>query len=80
MPRFTLRPGGPRDPSHEFDLCARCAVEASVLQAVLAKKAGVPLADALSVPHGTIAHTSYDFSPRPLPCLSCARILSAEDD
>ena len=80
MPRYTLSPGGPREPRNEFDLCARCAREEAVLQAVLAKKAGVPLAEALAVPHGTIGHTSYDFSPRPLPCLSCARILSAEDD
>lgn len=80
MPRFTLSPERPGEPPIEFDLCARCTREESVMQAVLAKKAGVPLADALAVPHHTIGHTSYDFSTRPIPCLSCARSLSAEDD
>ncbi|MGI0131823.1 MAG: hypothetical protein ACREDK_01810 [Thermoplasmata archaeon] len=80
MPRFTLAPGGPRDATQEFDLCARCAGESSVLEAVLAKKAGVDLEHALATPHTTVTHPSYDFSPRPVPCLSCARILSAEDD
>ena len=80
MPRFALVVNGRPDPAQEFNLCGRCAVDASVLEAVFAKKAGVPLEEAQGVPRATVPHISYDFAPQPVPCLSCARILSAEDD
>lgn len=80
MPRFTLVPQGPPDPGQEFNLCSRCAQDPAVLEAVFAKKAGVPLQEADAVPRALVSHTSFDFAPQPVPCLSCARILSAEDD
>jgi hypothetical protein len=80
MPRFTLVLDGPPEPSREFNLCSRCAHDASVIEAVFAKKAGVPLQEANAVQRALVPHTSFDFAPQPVPCLSCARILSAEDD
>lgn len=51
-----------------------------MLNAVVARKLGVaqdatPKAEYERVPHG-----SYDFSPTPVVCAACGRLLSAEDD
>ena len=80
MPRFTTESSGARNPEREFDLCARCAAEPEVLRVVAAKKAGVAADVASSVTLVRLPHTSYDFSARPMPCISCARVLGAEDD
>ncbi len=81
MPRYTIDPGAAtRSPDREFDLCARCMVEPEIVRIVAVKKAGLPLGSEANPPVAKITHISYDFAPRPVPCISCGRVLSAEDD
>ncbi|HXQ48196.1 MAG TPA: hypothetical protein VN842_00245 [Thermoplasmata archaeon] len=80
MPRWTVRSDGSRDATKEFDLCARCSADPEVMRVVARKKAGEPLGEGASPAVLKLPHSSYDFAPRPVPCISCARILSAEDD
>jgi len=71
---------GSRDSRWEFDLCARCSAEAEVMRVATLKKLGLPTEGAAPLAPRSLPHVSYDFAPQPIPCLSCARILSAEDD
>lgn len=64
----------------EFDLCARCSGDGDILRTVVGGKMGIPFAEGDAVPVDRVPHRSYDFQPRPTPCVSCARILSSEDD
>ena len=81
MPRFQVDPApAPELGNGQFDLCARCAVDETVRVTVARKKAGLPLDSSETPAVVARSHTSYDFSPRPVPCVSCARILTAEDD
>ena len=80
MPRWTVQPDGARDAAKEFDLCARCSADPEVMRVVARKKADAPLGDGPTPDVRKLSHSSYDFAPRPVPCISCARILSAEDD
>jgi hypothetical protein len=80
MPRWTVQKDGPRDPAMEFDLCSRCSADPEVMRVVSRKKSGVPLGVGPGGDVRRLSHTSYDFAPRPVPCISCARVLSAEDD
>jgi hypothetical protein len=67
-------------PPGTFDLCARCANDAVVRRTVACKKAGIPSDSPLPPGLLSVPHTSFDFALKPMPCISCARILSAEDD
>jgi hypothetical protein len=81
MPRYTLDPGvDARGPDRQFDLCSRCAVEPEIIRVVAVKKSGLALGSEANPTVGKIPHTSYDFAPRPVPCISCGRVLSADDD
>jgi hypothetical protein len=80
MPRWTVQLEGPRDPAREFDLCARCSADPEVMRVVAGKKSGAPPGEPPLAAPRRIPHTSYDFAPRPVPCISCARVLGAEDD
>jgi hypothetical protein len=81
MPRFRTTPSAkPAAASIEFDLCARCAAEGEIIRTVVTGKLGVPAPDSTLPAAERIPHRSYDFQPRPTPCISCARILSSEDD
>jgi hypothetical protein len=81
MPRYTLDPGSEtRSPEREFDLCARCVEQTEIVRVVAIKKSGLPLGSDANPPVARIRHTSYDFAPRPIPCISCGRVLSADDD
>lgn len=81
MPRFRARaPRSPSEPPVEFDLCARCASDGEILRTVVSGKMGIPTESSVPPPVDQIPHRSYDFQPRPTPCISCARILSSEDD
>ena len=80
MPRWTVQKDGPRDPALEFDLCARCSADPEVMRVVAGRKSGAAPGDPPVVPPRRVARSSYDFSQHPVPCISCARILSAEDD
>jgi hypothetical protein len=79
MPRFRVRSTTP-PPAVEFDLCSRCALDGDIVRTVVQGKLGIPISDGDAPPVDRVAHRSYDFQPRPIPCLSCARILSSEDD
>jgi hypothetical protein len=70
----------PPDPVVEFDLCSRCAEDGDIVRTVVAGKLGLPVSAEGGPTVDRIPHRSYDFQPRPTPCLSCARILSSEDD
>ncbi|MCI4352771.1 MAG: hypothetical protein L3K14_05205 [Thermoplasmata archaeon] len=81
MPRFKARVArSTSEPPVEFDLCARCAADGEILRTVVSGKMGIPIEGLEPPPVDQIAHRSYDFQPRPTPCISCARILSSEDD
>jgi hypothetical protein len=81
LPHYTLAPASPtRDPEREFDLCSRCMVEPEIIRVVAVKKSGLALGSDANPAVIKVPHTSYDFAPRPIPCISCARILSADDD
>jgi hypothetical protein len=81
MPRFRTRTSSDSTaPPVEFDLCARCAVDGDILRTVLSGKFGIPVGDGDAPPADRVLHRSYDFQPRPTPCISCARILTSEDD
>ncbi|MFZ0829773.1 MAG: hypothetical protein WAN40_01400 [Thermoplasmata archaeon] len=43
-------------------------------------KLGIPYGEGGVPPVERIPHRSYDFQAQPTPCISCARILSSEDD
>ena len=80
MPRFRTRTRADSSASPiDFDLCARCAGDGEVVRTVVNDKLRVPvetegpLAD-------KVAHRSYDFQSQPTPCISCARILTSDDD
>ncbi|MGC2288882.1 MAG: hypothetical protein WA688_03385 [Thermoplasmata archaeon] len=64
----------------EFDLCARCASDGDIVRTIVSGKLGIAVGEGEVPPVDRIAHRSYDFQPRPTPCISCARILSSEDD
>ncbi|MFZ3355487.1 MAG: hypothetical protein WA549_01855 [Thermoplasmata archaeon] len=55
-------------------------VEPEIIRVVAVKKSGLALGSDANPPVVRIAHTSYDFAPRPVPCISCGRVLSADDD
>jgi hypothetical protein len=81
MPKFrTHSTTGPPTPIVEFDLCTRCAEDGDIVRTVVSGKLGIPLEEGNAPPAERIPHRSYDFQPRPTPCISCARILSSEDD
>jgi hypothetical protein len=80
MPRFRARSSGTATPpSVEFDLCARCAGDGDILRTVVSGKMGIPLVGD-QPPVDQVPHRSYDFQTHPIPCVSCARTLSSEDD
>jgi hypothetical protein len=80
MPRFRTRIHAESSASPvEFDLCARCASNGDVLRTVVNNKLRVPV-EAEGPLADTVAHRSYDFQAQPAPCISCARILTSEDD
>ncbi len=80
MPRFRVASEGAGAGAPEFDLCSRCAADGEVVRTIVTGKLGIPVPPDGPAPVQTVAHRSYDFQPRPVPCLSCARILSSEDD
>jgi hypothetical protein len=81
MPRFRARPAAESTtPPVEFDLCSRCANDGDIVRTVVSGKLGIPLGEGEVPPVERIPHRSYDFQPRPTPCISCARILSSDDD
>jgi hypothetical protein len=80
MPRFRTRKSADSSSSPvEFDLCARCATDSDIVQTVLNDKLRVP-ARAEGPAVDRVPHRSYDFQTQPTPCISCARILSSDDD
>lgn len=79
MPRFRTRPDPPAT-SAEFDLCSRCAQNGDVRRSVLREKLALRFEEGSDPFLERVAHRSYDFQPRPIPCISCARILTSEDD
>ncbi len=80
VPRYRADPSAAQAPTVEFDMCARCAVETDTLTQIIAPKLGLTLRPDGTPPWSPIAHRSYDFQPRPIPCVACARVLTAEDD
>lgn len=81
MPRYRTRTlPGPSDAPVEFDLCARCASDGDIVRTIVKEKLKVPATSLDGSLVEQVPHRSYDFQPRPTPCLSCARILSSEDD
>lgn len=81
MPRYRTVPAvGPVANLVEFDLCSRCGADGDILRTVVSGKLGVPLEEGEVPPVTPVPHRSYDFQPRPIPCISCARVLSSEDD
>lgn len=80
MPRFRIVTEGVSAGAPEFDLCSRCAADGDIVRTVVTGKLGVPVPPGGPTPVTIVAHRSYDFQPRPVPCLSCARVLSSEDD
>jgi len=80
VPRYQALAETPGSGGVEFDLCARCAENPDILLTVVAKKIGLPLDAVSGARFAQKSHISYDFSTKPVPCFSCARILSATDD
>ena len=80
MPRLRVTTGTEAGESKEFDVCARCAAEPDIVRTLVTGKLGFPFPPGEAVPVSTTSHRSYDFQPRPVPCLSCARVLTSEDD
>jgi hypothetical protein len=80
MPRFRAEPREPEGIGPEFDLCSRCASDPDILRTVVAKKLGMSLERAQSAQFESLDHRSYDFLGTSVPCYSCARILTVEDD
>jgi hypothetical protein len=81
MPRYrTLSAASATSPLIEFDLCVRCSANGDILRTVLSGKFGIRVADDAAPPVEPVSHRSYEFQLRPAPCISCARILTAEDD
>ena len=80
MPRYRVRSVADSLASPvEFDVCARCDADAEVLRAVVNDKLRIP-ADGGGPILERITHRSYDFQPHPTPCISCARVLTSDDD
>jgi hypothetical protein len=80
MPRFRTRISSESSASPvEFDLCTRCASDEAIVRTIVNEKLRIPVE-----PDGPLAdrvpHRSYDFQARPTPCISCARILTSDDD
>lgn len=80
MPRFTFEAPAGESPPPPFDVCLRCASDAEIMHTVVAEREKIPAERARGVQFTKVRHGSYDFAPRPVACISCARILSAEDD
>lgn len=83
MPRFTWTSAaapGPATPGPPFNVCRTCAQEPVMMNAVVARKLGVPQDGTTKVEFQRVSHGSYDFSPTPVVCAACGRVLSAEDD
>ncbi len=81
MPRFRTRTSDESSASSiEFDLCDRCASDADIMRTIVHQKLKIPATNGDAPEVDRVPHRSYDFQPRPTPCLSCARILSSEDD
>ena len=80
MPRYRTGDSSVTTAPVEFDLCARCAADGDIVLTVMHDKLGVTTLEGRSPNVDRIAHRSYDFQPRPTPCISCARILTSEDD
>jgi len=81
MPRFrTQSPTESPSSPVEFDLCARCTADGDIVRTIVSGKLGIPIAEGEAPPVERVPHRSYDFQPRPTPCISCARILGSEDD
>jgi hypothetical protein len=80
MPRFRTRISSESSASPvEFDLCARCAGQGDILRTIVNDKLRIPV-DADGPLADLVSHRSYDFQVRPTPCISCARILTSDDD
>lgn len=81
MPRYRTQPAeGPGSQTVEFDLCSRCAENGDIVRTVVSGKLGLAVGPESRLPVDPVPHRSYDFQPRPTPCISCARVLSSEDD
>ncbi len=80
MPRLRTSAGGSATDAVEFDLCARCGADGDIVRTVLASKFRIAVGPGDPTPVSRVSHRSYDFQPRPIPCISCARILTSEDD
>ena len=78
VPRLAPPALDPSAPPSTIDLCARCAVDPTIVDAALTKRLGKDREAVIEL--HTQPHSSYDFAPRPVPCYACGRILSAEDD
>jgi hypothetical protein len=82
MPRYTWEGEGPEGPAkeREFNVCHHCAEEPVMMNAVVARRMKVDQDQTPKVEFKTVTHRSYDFSPTPVVCAACGRILSADDD
>lgn len=81
MPRFTWSSREAGGPSPEpFNVCRHCEKEPVMLNAVLARRLGVDQDRTPKVEYQKLAHRPFDFSPTPVACAACGRVLGAEDD
>jgi hypothetical protein len=84
MPRYTWVEEGETPPttgtSREFNVCRHCVEEPVMLNAVVARRLQVDQDQTPKVEFRKITHRPYDFSPTPVVCAACGRILGAEDD
>lgn len=83
MPRYTWTTAGTNGPvesGQQFNACRHCKTDPVMMNAVLARRLEVPQDQTPKVEFRTVQHRSFDFSPTPIACAACGRVLEAEDD
>lgn len=84
MPRYTwTTPGGdgkPVESNQQFNVCRHCKTDPVMLNAVVARRLELPQDGTPKVEFRSVPHRSFDFSPSPVACAACGRVLEAEDD
>lgn len=84
MPRYTWTTtdaeGKPAPSGEEFNVCRICVTEPVMLNAVVARRLKVDQDQTPKVEFSKVKHRPFDFSPTPVACAACGRVLSADDD
>jgi hypothetical protein len=83
MPRYTWvteGPDGPTESGQQFNVCRHCKGDPVMMNAVLSRRLEVPQDQTPKVEFRSVSHRPYDFSPTPVACAACGRVLDAEDD